>query len=522
MVSHISRAISRVSDLSACLGERPVGAIFAGGEVIEDGSNRFEHVREVVQACQQASAVPLLVGADLENGCGDVLPGLTPLPWPMALGAANDPELAYRYGRATAVEGARCGINWALAPMADLNLHPLSSNVGTRAFGDRAERVLPLLAAFCRGLRDNGMADCAKTFPGDGSDYRDQHLTTTLNQLGRKDWLDSYGKVFQGLFDSGTESVMIAHIGLPAFQQRNSCGGWDPCTLSRELITGLLKERMGFEGVVLSDALGMGGVLRHGDDTETAVRAFACGMDMLLWPGDGFVDRVIEELESERIPFSRLEDALERIWRLKARYAVAQANLGAEATRIARSVAEETAAASLTLLWNRDGALPLSPARDRRILLLGVTPHDKAYERYGQLSAELTRRGFEVRMERNLFPDDLTQAAAEHDRVLVCVERQFHRPLGPMDMSGEDARNFWSCNSVDGARLIAVGFGSPYLVPWYLDHAAAGVNAYSAVPATQAAVAAALCGEQGFPGTSPVSWSGRFGITDLAFWRDSH
>ena len=518
VVFHLSHDIARSPDVAAYLREYPVGAVFAGGEVIEDGTNCFESVRALVERCQAASRVPLLVGADLENGCGDVLPGLTPLPWPMALGAANDPDLAYRYGEVTALEGLRAGINWALAPMADLNLHPLSSNVGTRAFGDRAEHVLPLLKAFCRGLRAHGMADCAKTFPGDGSDYRDQHLTTTLNQLGRTDWEASYGRVFQGLIDDGAESVMIAHIGLPAFQERNAQGGYDPATLSREIITGLLKERMGFEGLVLSDAFGMGGLLSHGDLTECAVEAFACGMDMVLWPGEQFVDRVIGELRAGRIPMSRLEDALNRIWRMKALYATSAMKPGEEATERAEAVAAETAAKSLTLLWNRDEALPLKPERDHRILLLGVTPYEKAYARLQILRDELAGRGFAVEAHQHLTPEELAAMEGDFDRILVCVERQFHRPLGPMDLFGEDARNVWSCSCAGWHKMVAVGFGSPYLVPWYFPQVPAAVNAYSAVSATQAAVAAALCGEAGFPGKTPVAYENRFGVRNLRDW----
>lgn len=518
-IFHLTLDLAGVEDLETFFQNNPVGAIFAGGEVIEDGSNQFDHVRRAVAACQEASRIPLLVAADLENGGGDVIPGLTPLPWPMALGAANDSELAYRYGEVVAREGASAGINWALAPMADLNLHPLSSNVGTRAFGDEANKVIPLLKAFVRGMRDNGMAACAKTFPGDGSDYRDQHLTTTVNQLSRKDWLASYGRVFQSLIDDGMETIMLAHICLPAFQQLNAQGGYDPCTISRELVTGLLKEQMGFEGVVVSDSLGMGGILSHRSQLQAAVEAFAAGADMLLWPGVEFIDSVVDELTSGRIPMSRLEDALSRIWRVKEHFARMPTVAGPRVGEIGQAVAHETAKASLTLLWNRHAAIPLLPQRDKKILILGVTHFDKAYERFSMLKSGLESRGYEVHMERYLFPDQLAQLVSLYDRIIVCLERQFHRTLGPMDLFGEVARNIWSCNCHGLDRMIVIGFGSPYLAPWYFQQAQAAVNAYSAVPATLTAVTAALCGEAGFPGQSPVKYENRFGVVDLADWR---
>lgn len=522
VVLHVTQDILPHGSIPDFFAKYPVGAIFAGGEVIEDGSNRFERVREIVAECQASSALPLLVSADLENGCGDVIPGLTPLPWPMALGASEDPDLAGRYGEASAREGRLAGINWALAPMADLNLHPLSSNVGTRAFGDEASRVCPLLRAFVARMQAAGMAACAKTFPGDGSDYRDQHLTTTANQLSREDWLASYGRVFQELINDGVATIMTAHITAPAFQSDAEIenGRYIPCTISKELTTGLLKEKMGFTGAIVSDAFGMGGILSHRDRERAAVDAFIAGVDLLLWPGVGFIDTVVAEIEAGRIPMARLEDALERIWRLKARFALlADASLPEASTiAAAEAVGRETAEASLTLLWNNEQTLPLNPDKDRRILLIGATPFDKAYERFEILQDELQGRGFEVTRRRRVTPEELEVLEPQYDRILVALERQFHRPLGPMDLAGEDARNFWSLSSHGWQKLVAVGFGSPYLVPWYFPQAQAAINAYASVPVVQRATAAALCGELPFPGKSPVLFRDRFGVKNLKDW----
>jgi len=495
--------------LEKFLERYPIGAIFVGGEVIEDGSNHFDWVRERVEQIRRFSRVPILVSADLENGGGDVIPGLTPLPYPMALGAANDPELAAQVGRATAREGALAGINWALAPMADLNLHPLSSNVGPRAFGDSAQRVTPLLRAFCRGMQDEGMAACAKTFPGDGSDYRDQHLVTTRNLLGRDDWQASYGAVFQSLIDDGVATIMTGHLSFPAWQKHEL-----PCTICPDLTTGLLKERMGFRGMVVTDAFGMGGIRNHRASIEGAVESFAAGHDMLLWPDHRFIDRVVEKLERGEIPMSRLEDALTRIWRVKARYARPLPR-HASATAACEEVALETARKALTLMWDRGPLLPLTPRKTPRILLIGTTPHDKAFARFGLLAEHLRARGFTVDIIRHIAPGELGEREKDYDVLLFCLERQFHRPLGPMELFGEDARNLWSACMCGREKTIAVGFGSPYLIPWYFETASTAINAYSAVPACQEAVAAALCGEAGFPGTMPVHWENRTSIRSL-------
>ncbi|MCC5836041.1 MAG: hypothetical protein JJU20_15040 [Opitutales bacterium] len=521
VILHVSQDVLPTGDIERFIRKYPVGGIFVGGEVIEDGSNSFESVRKSVEECQKASSVPMLVSADLENGCGDVIPGLTSLPWPMALGAANDSDLARRYGQACAREGRLVGINWALAPMADLNLHPLSSNVGTRAFGDDADRIIPLLQGFVDGLQQEGMAACAKTFPGDGSDYRDQHLTTTMNQLSQDDWFASYGRVFQSLIDEGVATIMTAHISAPSFQSQREVtedGRLLPCTVSYELTTGLLKERLGFGGLVVSDAFGMGGILSHLPVEDACVEAFKAGVDMLLWPGVEYIDRMVDLIKRGEVPRARLDDALQRIWKVKEVYAFRKETpLDRKiVTAEAEAVAHETAKSSLTLLWNRSQTLPLDITKEKRLLILAATPNIKAFQRMEVLQNELQARGFEVDLKRNVFPEELKELAKDYDRILVAVERQFHRPLGTMDLFGEDARNYWSCSCSGWDKMIAIGLGSPYLVPWYFPQVKAAINAYSSAPLVQKIVAAGLCGELDFSGVDPVRIEHRFGVKDLS------
>lgn len=500
--------------LKAFLAEYPIGGIFVGGEVIEDGLNELGWVQNRVEQIQSKLAIPLLVSADLENGAGDVIPGLTPLPYPMALGASEDAKLAYDYGQACALEGAMACVNWALSPMSDLNLHPLSSNVGPRAFGDTAERVIPLLNAYIEGAQDAGMAACAKTFPGDGSDYRDQHLCTTSNRLSMEDWHASYGKVFQANIDAGVATIMTGHLTFPAYQRLWSEGKFPPATTCPEITTRLLKQELGFEGVVVTDAFGMGGIITDGDSVNCAADAFAAGADMFLWPHHCFVDEVVRRLEAGEIPMSRLEDALTRIWALKRQYCK-PLKVEPKAGEIAQSVAKRTAEGGLTQLWNRDARLPLNSLETPRILLVGTTPHDKAYKRFEILAEDLRGRGFSVDQVRHITPQEILVQASDYDVLLFCVERQFHRPLGPMDFYGEHSRNLWAACMTGCEKTIAVGFGSPYLVPWYFDEAAAALNAYSVVPACQHAVAAALCGDIVCTGVDPVVWEGRSCVTNL-------
>lgn len=245
---------------------------------------------------------------------------LTPLPFMMGLGATNDPEIAYDYGKATALEARSIGANWTFSPVSDLNINRRNPLVNNRAMTDDADRACRLLPQIVRGMQENGIAACAKHFPGDGMDYRDQHITTTVNSLEMADWYETFGKVYRNMIAAGVDSIMAGHIALPAYKQEKSAR-FDmplPATLNRALITDLLKGELGFEGVVVTDALGMGGFAGWYDSREIAeIESFKAGCDMMLWPTPAFADNLEKAILSGEVPMERLDDAVSRILRVK-------------------------------------------------------------------------------------------------------------------------------------------------------------------------------------------------------------
>jgi len=171
---------------------------------------------------------------------------MTSFPNEMALGAANSPELAFEYGKSMANESRSVGVIWVLHPVADLNLNPFNPIINIRSISDDPDQAIKLLSQQIRGLQSNGVAATIKHFPGDGVDFRDQHLLTSCNSLPLEVWKQKHGKVFQALIYSGVACIMPGHITLPAYQKEKINGMNPPATLSKELLTGLLKEEMGF------------------------------------------------------------------------------------------------------------------------------------------------------------------------------------------------------------------------------------------------------------------------------------
>ena len=252
---------------------------------------------------QREAAVPLLVAADLERGPAQRLTGGTVLPYgietgggtdfppAMALGAADDERLAYEVGRVTAREARAVGIHMVFAPVVDVNNNPANPIINTRSYGADPRRVARLAAAQVRGLQEHGVLATAKHFPGHGDTDVDSHIGLPVVSADRAR-LDSLELVpFRAALDAGVSAVMAAHIAFPALT-----GDSLPATLSPALTTGLLRDELGFDGLVVVDALDMGAITEHFSREEAAVRALRAGADVLLMPTDvgATIDAVVD------------------------------------------------------------------------------------------------------------------------------------------------------------------------------------------------------------------------------------
>lgn len=500
------------------LSKYPVGGTFVGAEVIKDAKDDTDRVQVVAERIRQMNAalrVPPIICSDMENGCGTMIKGLTPFPHPMALGAAGSAELAYEYGRATALEARSIGVNWTLSPVSDLNQNRFNPVTNVRAVADDPALAIKILGPLIRGMQDHGLAATAKHFPGDGTDYRDQHLTVTRNRLSMAEWRKNHGAVFQALIDAGVYCVMTGHIALPAYQTKTADGLYLPATLSNELSTRLLKEEMGFTGPIVSDALIMGGLMRgreERDRTQQEIDSFKAGTDLMLWPTEGYIDAMEKAIESGEVPIARLEDALTRIWTMKEKlglfndeFAPCRPMTDQERQCVAR-VARQTADRSLTLTQDRKKQIPFSRETIKKVLIVVLTNHEEAVKEFDVLKAEFESRGMHAQLRRTCAQDPpMETIGAEYDLILYGLYTMPHRPMGPLNFTGDQAWGIWWTLTAAVDKSVVVSFGSPYHFTEYFEMANVFINAYSPVPETQRAVVRALLGEIPFTGTSPVA-----------------
>lgn len=527
MQDHAGRLPFKGDDEAALRGylaQYPVGSFFIGGEVIQKAAGKAEDYRDWVKLLQSISRFPLLFSGDLEFGAGSAVKSLTAFPPLLALAAAEDETLAYEYGKYTALEGRAAGFTWALAPGTDLLLNWMNPVITTRCLGDEAGRAARLSAAVMRGMQDYGIAACAKHFPGDGVDYRDQHIITTVNSLPEEEWFATYGHVAQRMIDQGVMSYMTGHIALPWMEAGPAGAKPVPATVSERITTELLRERMGFDGVVLSDALDMGGFLAWGDYEQRIIDCFNCGTDVLLWPGVRYFAVMEQAVEDGRVSRERLKASVRRVLEMKARLGVqfisaagedgmalplSDDKLPPELDREARQLSRELAGRCITLVRNRTGQLPLNPQTVRRVLviMLNKVTEGRRYERMNLFIEQLKARGLQVDILDEFEPLTILRqwelSGVSWDAAFAPYFLPLHGMMNTARPVGEAAKAIWAMQHAETVKPVGISFASPYLLQDmpFLDTL---VNAYSLHEDTVELTVKALFGEIPFQGSSPV------------------
>ncbi len=498
-------------------GDRVGGVLMSVGSPLE--------IAAKLNALQRLSAIPLLVGADVEAGAGFrarggyFLPngidlgGGTVFPPAMALGATGDSALAYQQGRITAVEARALGLHVAFAPVLDVNNNPANPVINTRSYGEDPRLAGRLGAAFVRGVQEHGMIATGKHFPGHGDTETNSHLALpTVNATRAR--LDSVELVpFRAAIEAGVGAMMTFHGAMPALDSSGV-----PGTLSRLVLTGLLRDELSFEGLIISDAMDMRGVIDTYGSAEAAKRAVAAGADILIQPIDVKVtiDAVVAGVREGRYDEARLNASARRIL-------VAKRNLGLDRARLVsldsaravvgdsthRNVAAAVAARSITLVRDSLNQVPLG-ARGRTARVLSITVARRADLAAGvAFNAELRRGVRSVRAEFVLAEDPassfarLLRAADSADVVIVSS----YMAQSWDAVSAAAPREFVAFIrglTTRGARPILVSLGNPYLlqevrtVPAYLV-------AWSGFPLSQQAAARALLGVTPIQGTLPIA-----------------
>jgi len=510
VIPWLAGSYAAFDDSAFVVAERWVDSLQLGGLIISVGSPL--DVAMKLNRLQERSPLPLLVAADLEAGASFRLNGATPFPTNMGVAATGSDQDAYEMGRITALEGRAVGIHLAFAPDADVNNNPANPVINTRSFGENPNLVGRLVAATIHGLQDNGMLATAKHFPGHGDTEVDSHLALPVISAG---WgrLDTLELVpFRAAIQAGVALVMSGHLAMPAIASDPK----SPATLDPAILTGVLRDSLKFEGMVVTDALDMAGVVNAYGAGEAAVRAFVAGSDLLLMPADPAqaVNAVTDAIETGRIPYERLDRSVRRLLWMKRRLglfsrrtvpldSIPEVVGSSRFLQTARDVAQR----SVVLVADSGGTIDSLRARPRNIAL--VTYGEENAGTVGNtLLKQLKSAGHNVTIFR-LWPasgpasfDSVRVIARKTPYTLFALSVKVTTAKGTIDLPAPVAK---LVDQISMRRRTAVlSLGSPY-VGLQVPHLRSYLIAWAANPLNEWAAARALAGQAAITGRLPVS-----------------
>jgi beta-N-acetylhexosaminidase len=459
----------------------------------------------------------MLVSADLE-GSRMSLPFGTSVPNPLGLAAVDDVEATSAISTIMAEEARAVGLNWSFTPVIDINAAWRSAIVGTRSYGSDIDKIERHALAQIAAFQANGVAATVKHWPGEGYDDRDQHLVTTVNPLTIAEWEEQFGRLYRAAIEAGVLSIMSAHIAFPAFVREldpeATSEAFRPASLSRVLHEVLLRERLGFQGLIVSDATPMAGMGDWGPRDETLPELVIAGCDVILFSDDPNADlmRLVKAVADGRLTQERVDEAVTRVLALKAALGLhrdrPEPNLDTASRIVATpekiAKAKEVTARTPTLVKDTANLLPLSPAKYKRVLIYstGAVQPFAPMPIPLSLPDRLTQEGFEV----TLHTPDLAVRASDYDLVLYLLaeETLLTRSRIFLDWKGLTGSVFGAMHRHwHEVPTLMVSLGFPYYL-YDAPRVSTYVNAYGSSDAIQDAVLDALLGRVPFTGTSPV------------------
>lgn len=503
-------------------------------------------LQENIRCLQEMSKYPMLISGNLEDGGTGVVNEGTLFNQPMGCTATGRMENGYRLGKIAAAEAASIGVNWGYAPIVDIDRNYRNPITNTRAFSGKKEEVLEMARGYLRAAKDEAIAPTIKHFPGDGTDERDQHLLVSVNTLDEKEWMESYGWIYRNLIEDGALTVMAGHIAQPAVARAlepniSDREAFMPASQSKTLLTGLLREKLGFNGLVVTDSTLMVGYMQKLPRKEGLCASIEAGADMILFNRnmEEDVEYMKQGCREGKVSEERFHDAVIRVLALKASLNLHHKKK--EGTIVPQEDPMNVLRKPLFREWTRQcadeaptlvkdkGILPLSPEKTKRIYLNVIENEVNDQSPFAQdmvkrleaegFTVELRKRELKINMEemiQGIMTPDAIRVMGEIMATTESFTSQYDLAMIVLNMPTESnattVRVKWNVFAGLGndipwyageMPLVVVSFANPYHL---LDIPMADVyvNAYTHNEETKEAVFHKLMGRSDFKGISPV------------------
>lgn len=428
-------------DMAAPVNEQMIKNIvqtkkFGGIRYMNQDSKKL---KELIGNYQKYSDIKLIVAANTEAGGNGACSDGTYIGQEIKIAATNDKKYAYELGRISAIEAKAIGCNTLFAPIVDINRNWRNPIVASRTFGNDPKIVSEYAKEYLRAAHENNVACVCKHFPGDGIDERDQHLTNSLNSLTKEEWDESFGYVYKEMIEAGCEGLMAGHILLPSYEKYFNPNLKDneymPATLSPYLLKNLLREQLGFNGLIITDASHMVALTSKMKRSKLIARAIMSGCDMFLFYNDFEEDfnYVKESILNNELTIERLDEAVRRILAFKAHLNLdkpisEEDNLNLIGLDEYKAIQREVSRKAITLVKSIEAnVLPISPNKYKKILVIhhdisnpfnSYISNKNSLKYYELFSNNLKERGFEVEIYTPVL-EQLKNASSDEVREIM-------------------------------------------------------------------------------------------------------
>ncbi len=489
------------------------GFVFYRGDALE--------LAALTNEMQRIAKVPLLMAADFERGLPMQIRSGTSFTHNMGIAAAGNPQMSYRKGRIIAEEMRAIGINWLYGPVSDVANNPGNTMVNVRSYGENPAKTSEFVAAEIRGLKDGGVLSTAKHFPGHGDTPIDSHIDTPTINIDRARFEAVELAPFRAGIAAGLDSLMTAHIALPQIT-----GDSTPASLSRQINTDLIRKDLKFDGIITTDSLGMGAIIKNYKGSDGSLLAIKAGADIALLPPDpkAAIDAIENAVVRGEIPRKQIDDSVRRILRAKYRVGLAgkravdldAVNKLVEKTENVRA-ANEIAEKSITLFRNENNVLPLSDQKAQNALFI-IAAGDDDPDQGNVFKAAIEQRvknARVIKVDRRTTEREYKQLLDDAKRAEIVIVAPFvKRAALKGTIALPDAEAVFIRELIDEKKSVAVvAFGSPYQLQQF-PKARVFAAAWAVEDVAQTAAARAIFGETAIQGRSPVNLPGFFRIGD--------
>ena len=493
------------------------GMYIIKSNMVDADGNAFSTPEEAAAVYKKASEmckIPLLISCDAERGAYYLFDELHIIANNPLLGASQAKELAYKRTYYYARELKRCGVNWPFGPVIDV-ISNFFTTGGVRCFSDDPDKIISMIPSVIKGYHDAGIACCTKHFPSNASkEYRDSHIANTMNTATLEEWKERCGRTWKAAMDAGADGFMTSHATFPAVEPgRTPNGGYIPSTVSKNVLD-LAREYLGYDGVMITDDIGMGSLSSAYDRKDLYVNALNAGNDIVLFCRGDYIDVVEEAVKEGRVSEERINQAVRRVLKLKEKLGLfdgikQEPPLTEEENRDFERVNYELAQKGMTLITNN--TIPFDQKKVKNAAIITISPDARFVTQLEDMVAAFASYDINAKVYDGLNSKEELQEIAENNDIIIyaCLLTGGYGNI-PWFSTAKDMRTLFNRLSFGADKSVVASFGIPSIYYNYFENVGTYINAYSNDKSTMRAFVDGILGKFEFTGKSPVALKPEF------------